>query len=339
MRYLLVSLVLVACGSDATSEAGGPGGSGGGGSGGGGSGGSGSGSQGSGSCAPATCTSAHAGCGPISDGCGAMLDCGSCTYSDRCVANQCTTVNEMYIALGQSRRQNTDGSPGELFVYQDQVCFYMPYPPYQLPEPIGTAGPCKAYRPSLQNGGSGGIPVLFAGDAGTVTVHGGIIDPLVLSPSSNTNGCYSSNVASTALQLFADGAVLTISGSGGRDFPAFSMQVPVPPLIQVNPGTIQRGAPLSISWTGSDPGGKMSIYVLTSNAGNTSTSYILCDVDDTNAYTIPASLTQLLEPSSGQGSFIRLDRDHLVHQEPASQPVVIQADIATTVTRIVSYTP
>jgi hypothetical protein len=347
VRYFLISLVIVACGPDMSSDAGpggsGGGGSGGGGSGGGGSGGSGSGSQGGSSCVPATCASTHAGCGPISDGCGAMLDCGSCTYNDRCVANQCTAVNEMYILLGQSRRQNADGSPGELFVYQDQVCFYLPYAPYQPPDPIGTAGPCKAYRVSLQGGGGGGggggIPVLFAGDAGTVTVHGGIVDPLVLTPSSQTSGCYSSNVGYTVPQLFADGATLAISGSGGRDFPAFSMQVSGPPLIQVNTGSIQRGAPLLVSWTGSDPGGRMSIYVLTANADNSSVSYILCDVDDTNAYTIPASLTQQLEPSSGQGNFIRLDRDHMVHQEPASQSVVIQADIATTVTRIVSYTP
>jgi hypothetical protein len=267
-----------------------------------------------------------------------MLDCGSCADNTRCMANQCAAVNEMYISLAQSLTQNPDGSPGRLFVYQDQVCFYMPRAPYQPPAPTGTAGPCTAYQLSLKGLGGGGDLGLFAGDAGTVTVHGGIVDPLVLSAPPNTNGCYNSNVGYTVPQLFADGAALTISGSGGGDFPAFSMQVQGPPLIQVNPGAIQRGAPLQVSWTGSDPGGKMFIHVATINADSTSESYILCTVDDTNTYTIPASLTQLLEPSSS-ASFIELDRNHFVHLEPSSTSVVIQANIATAVVRDVTYTP
>jgi hypothetical protein len=298
--------------------------------------GGGSGSRDGGSCVAATCASAHAGCGPISDGCGAMLDCGSCMNNDRCMANQCTAVNEMYVSLAQSLRQNDDGSPGDPFVYQDQVCFYQPRPPYVLPAPTGQVGPCSAYRTPLQGSGTPVDLGLFAGDAGTVTVHGGVVDPLVLTPSATTTGCYNSNVGYTVPQLFADGAPLSISGSGGLDFPAFSMQVTAPPLIQVTTGSIQRGAPLEVRWTGSDPGEKMSISVVTFNA--TSSSSIDCFVDDTNSYTIPASLTALLEPSASS-SYIRLDRNHFVHQEPASKSVVIQADIATSVDRNVTYTP
>jgi hypothetical protein len=327
----LICLTLVACGQAASSDGDGPGGAGGGGSGGGGSG-----SQGSGTCVAATCASAHAGCGEVSDSCGAMLDCGSCADNNRCVANQCTTVNEMYVSLGQSLGENPDGTPGQLAVYQDQVCFYQPRPSYAQPTPAGQAGPCTGYQVPAQGSGGTIDPGLFAGDAGTVTVHGGVVDPLVLTPSATTTGCYNSNVGYTVPQLFADGAPLSISGSGGLDFPAFSMQVTAPPLIQINTGSIQRGAPLELSWTGSDPHGKMSIYVAT--VGTSSDSYILCLVDDTNTYTIPASLTALLEPSAST-SFIRLDRNHFVHQEPASPSVVIQANIATSVTRTVTYTP
>lgn len=265
-----------------------------------------------------------------------MLDCGSCLGNDRCVANQCTAVNQMYLSLGQTLSENDDGSPGHVAVYQDQVCFYQPRPADALPTPTGQAGPCTAYRAPL--GGPGGTTDvgLFAGDAGTVTVHGGIVDPLVLTSSGATSGCYGSNAASTVPQLFADGAPLSISGSGGLDFPAFSMQVKAPPLIQITTGAIQRGAPLEVGWTGSAPGGKISIIVAAFNA--TISTTIQCLVDDTNSYTIPVSLTGLLEPTAST-SFIRLDRNNLVHQEPASRSVVIQADIATAVSRIVTFTP
>jgi len=81
----------------------------------------------------------------------------------------------------------------------------------------------------------------------------------------------------------------------------------------------------------------VSIGVTTVNSPN-SESYIQCLVDDTSTYTIPASLTALLEPAASS-SFIQITRNHVVHQEPASPSVVIQADISTSVLRFITYTP
>jgi hypothetical protein len=49
-------------------------------------------------------------------------------------------------------------------------------------------------------------------------------------------------------------------------------------------------------------------------------------------------LTALLEPAASS-SFIQITRNHVVHQEPASPSVVIQADISTSVLRFITYTP
>jgi hypothetical protein len=35
-------------------------------------------------CVPTTCAAANANCGPLSDGCGTTLDCGTCTPPDTC---------------------------------------------------------------------------------------------------------------------------------------------------------------------------------------------------------------------------------------------------------------
>jgi len=40
--------------------------------------------DGGGACVPATCASAHANCGPIGDGCGNVVECGSCTAPQTC---------------------------------------------------------------------------------------------------------------------------------------------------------------------------------------------------------------------------------------------------------------
>src|SRR5215471_17906446 len=98
VRNALIGLVLVACGPKISADGGDAGG-----------GSDGSGSDG-GTCVPATCTSAHASCGTISDRCGAMVECGSCGDNSRCIANQCTAVNQMSIALFDSLIVNADGS-------------------------------------------------------------------------------------------------------------------------------------------------------------------------------------------------------------------------------------
>jgi hypothetical protein len=263
-----------------------------------------------------------------------MVECGSCGDNSRCMANQCTAVNQMFIALFDSLIVNADGSRRLTAV--DGVCFYQPRTPPTPPTPTGHAGPCTAYQVPLQGGGTIDLG-FFAGSAGTVTVQGALFDPIVLSPSGMTNGCYGSNIGATATQLFTDGAQLTISGSGGLDFPAFSMHVAAPPAIEINNDSIRRAAPLQLSWTGSDPGAQVSIGVTTVNSPN-SESYIQCLVDDTSTYTIPASLTALLEPAASS-SFIQITRNHVVHQEPASPSVVIQADISTSVLRFITYTP
>ena len=47
-------------------------------------------------CTKKTCTSAGANCGPVADGCGGLLDCGTCTAPNTCggggVANQCGNI-------------------------------------------------------------------------------------------------------------------------------------------------------------------------------------------------------------------------------------------------------
>lgn len=47
-------------------------------------------------CTKKTCTTANANCGPVADGCGGLLDCGTCTAPNTCggggVANQCGSI-------------------------------------------------------------------------------------------------------------------------------------------------------------------------------------------------------------------------------------------------------
>jgi hypothetical protein len=40
-------------------------------------------------CTPKTCASLNTVCGPVSDGCGGTLECGTCSGSSRCVSGQC----------------------------------------------------------------------------------------------------------------------------------------------------------------------------------------------------------------------------------------------------------
>jgi hypothetical protein len=77
--------------------------------------------NGTASCVPLTCTSAGAGCGPIADGCGALLDCGPCKAGQTCggggVPNQCggpTCTPTTCSALGFECGPAGDGCGGLL---------------------------------------------------------------------------------------------------------------------------------------------------------------------------------------------------------------------------------
>ncbi|MBI3184526.1 MAG: hypothetical protein HYZ28_20515 [Myxococcales bacterium] len=89
---LLAALALASCnckppsGADAGGDSGGGGGAGGGGGGGGGGagGGGGGGADQDAGCGLVTCATANANCGPVGDGCGGLLNCGSCTAPQSC---------------------------------------------------------------------------------------------------------------------------------------------------------------------------------------------------------------------------------------------------------------
>jgi hypothetical protein len=40
-------------------------------------------------CTPKTCATANTACGPVADGCGGTLECGTCAGTDRCMSGQC----------------------------------------------------------------------------------------------------------------------------------------------------------------------------------------------------------------------------------------------------------
>ena len=50
-------------------------------------------------CRPVSCASAQKNCGALADGCGAQLDCGTCTGAQTCLANVCTCTPETDAAL------------------------------------------------------------------------------------------------------------------------------------------------------------------------------------------------------------------------------------------------
>jgi hypothetical protein len=69
-------------------------------------------------CAPATCARYGARCGQVPDGCGGILDCGSCSDPDTCggsgVPNQCGCTTKTCDAQGATCGSVPDGCGGTL---------------------------------------------------------------------------------------------------------------------------------------------------------------------------------------------------------------------------------
>jgi hypothetical protein len=250
-------------------------------------------------------------------------------WMERRVSGVCTKVPVATVSLGIAA--GNDG--GTRAVYQNQVCFYRPTT-VAAPPAVNTQviGACTVTTGALGGGGGGSVGYeLFAGDIGVVTVSGGLAGSNVLRRSPTSN-CYSSSLPKSALP-FAGGETLSVSTTGGSDFPAAStsLTAPIVPELTALPKLVV-GAPLSLSWSGARAGGTVDVTLSTSNA--TSFAYASCRVDNTGAYTFRAPVTAKLLSGSGSNTFVRIDNFASTRLEPAGSASIVQVYAAATDSRL-----
>ena len=109
-------------------------------------------------------------------------------------------------------------------------------------------------------------------------------------------GVPSSDGSSKILPPFLDGGNYKVTGSGGKDVGAFSATVNIPAVVRWTNrdslSTIDRGANLTLTWSGGTPAKQLVMIGGVSNDSKTkATAGFFCFVPaDTGKYTVPPSI-------------------------------------------------
>ncbi|MFN0246474.1 MAG: hypothetical protein ACKV2T_06175 [Kofleriaceae bacterium] len=150
--------------------------------------------------------------------------------------------------------------------------------------PIMSKDGCDASSSPTANNPAGWEPISSANGAniGTATLMGA--GPLVLT--AQAPGCF------LGTQTVAPSQPLTLTITGGTDFPAITGNVTMPPAFSVPNRTLVRGEPFELSWTPGD--GSQLIAGLAVNDGTTLTSVNCRQIQDDGSFAIPGELTALL---------------------------------------------
>jgi hypothetical protein len=174
--------------------------------------------------------------------------------------------------------------------------------PPPVTAPVMSMDGCDAY--SIPTGTNGALwePINGA-DFGTATLTGAG-NPLALT--TPTPGCL------FATSSVAAGQSLTLTISGGADFPTITGNVPMPPAFTVPNRALVRGEPFELTWTPGD--GSQLIASIAVNDGTTSTSVNCRQIEDDGSFSIPGELTALLGAGTAtlQTSRWARDRDEMI---------------------------
>lgn len=144
---------------------------------------------------------------------------------------------------------------------------------------LGVDGACTHYA-----GDSSGLTY----SAGTITVTGTNVDYTV-TPSGSPPDVHYTTTPDESQPLYTAGATISIAAAGSSDFPAFTGTVTAPATLAgfTAPTTVSR-AGYTATWTAAS-GAKVWLILGGLDTVGGQSSIVVCRVDDTGSYTVPAS--------------------------------------------------
>jgi hypothetical protein len=161
--------------------------------------------------------------------------------------------------------------------------------------PLGVSGPCLAFNNPPNKGISAGV-LTVTGTAMTITA----------TPSGTPPNVGYTNAPTPPKPLFTAGASITLQAAGA-DFPAFSTTLTAPAAVAgfTAPTTVSRQG-YTATWT-AGAGPKMWVLIVGTDAAFSTADVMICRVDDTGSFTVPAAAFALL-PATDTKTLVALAR-------------------------------
>lgn len=216
-----------------------------------------------------------------------------CEYLRACVDGTCVARGGLAATI--SLRGTTINSASACVMQTRSM------PPTPVP-PVMSMDGCDAY--SIPTGTDSAVWEPINGASFGMATLMGAGSPLVLGLPSP--GCV------VATSSVSPGQALTLTITGGADFPAITGNVTMPAPFTVPNRTLVRGEPFELTWTPAD-GGQL-VASLAVNDGTTSTSVTCRRIADDGSFTIPGELTAVLGAGTAtlQTSRWARDRDEAI---------------------------
>jgi hypothetical protein len=160
----------------------------------------------------------------------------------------------------------------------------------------GSDGPCTAYKRAPAAGLS----------AGTIRISG-TTEPITLDESHASTGLKYRAADRVPTPSFGDGATITVESTGGADIPAFSSSVTAPTsLAGYTPPKILSRSGYTATWTPGS-GGTIMVAIHAGNPRTHTGDSLICRVEDTGAFTVPATAFALI-PLSDDHAILMVGR-------------------------------
>jgi hypothetical protein len=255
-----------------------------------------------------------------------------CAAGELCINGACAPVDVLDLTI----RETVVLQSGAVYMTTTtaQGCGSLAAPAWTpvLPAPLAVEGACTvwSYEPGSIAPGPAVKPIAPGGVK--ITTPTGMF-------SLQTMGTDCATAAPKAL-LFTQGGPAAFDGDGTGHFPAFHLELMPPAEIELASGPLVRGQPFPLTWKASAATPTIGLYVVTiPKQGITTTPpWIQCEVLDTGSYTIPATLTALLDPESTFANVLGSSSTRTA-LAPASAQVVILAGVTRIDQLLVDYTP
>ena len=177
---------------------------------------------------------------------------------------------------------------------------------------VASDGPCALYADS---------PVVGL-SAGTITITG-TTQPITLHPDGTNGHVHYEHASDLPEPPFVEGATLAVA-AGGADVPAFTASVIAPAELRgvTGPVAVSR-AGTTVTWTaGAGPRIRIVLAALSVRAGKG--LVVMCRVQDTGSFTIPASTFALI-PFAFDQAIVTIDRFAETVQMAGNTRVVVEA--------------
>ncbi|MFZ5442458.1 MAG: hypothetical protein ACOZQL_20785 [Myxococcota bacterium] len=167
-------------------------------------------------CTPKTCASEHLACGPLQDGCGGTLECGTCSGGARCMAGQCMVdvCAQAHAVCGTVQGMSCGTCPGTSSCSADQRrCIEKVATLSGATYVLSAAATSSALYVSLSDGTSTSVAALDLATGARTDLETGAtrVSPLA------TNGTHLFYASSTGLHRVAAGStsVENLTGLSG----------------------------------------------------------------------------------------------------------------------------